>query len=226
MCSLDKKSKKTLYKTVSINHFIHTDVKTPSYKVFFLTTLIVSLFVASFLNPATAETNDEKLSKPLNKVEFLGLNLVQANLNTVRSHLWDIGGFLQAKSTVKQRNIDKFFPWSTIRDSYHITFQYNHAGDVVSVKRVYRPYSLVNNNKRSPINTKDVALKLIADLGQPTQTVRKGWGGGLSYPSYTWQDETMKISVDREGSEKLGNVFIEYVIKTKNRYAVVEDQET
>jgi len=139
--------------------------------------------------------------------------------------LWDIGGFLQAKSTVQQRNIDKFFPWSTIRDSYHVTFQYNHAGDVVSVKRVYRPYSLLNNNKRSPINTKDVALKLIPDLGQPTQTVRKGWGGGLSYPSYTWQDETMQISIDREGSEKLGNVYIEYVIKTKDRYAVVKDQE-
>ena len=225
MCSLDKKSKKQLYKTVSINQFIHSYVKTPSYNVFYLTTLIVSLFGASFLNPATAETNDEKLSKPLNEVEFLGLNLVQANLNTVRSHLWNIGGFLQAKSTVQQRNIDKFFPWSTIRDSYHVTFQYNHAGDVVSVKRVYRPYSLLNNNKRSPIDTKDVALKLIPDLGQPTQTVRKGWGGGLSYPSYTWQDETMKISVDREGSEKLGNVYIEYVIKTKNRYAVVKDQE-
>ena len=225
MCSLDKKSKKQLYKTVSINQFIHSYVKTPSYNVFYLTTLIVSLFGASFLNPATAETNDEKLSKPLNEVEFLGLNLVQANLNTVRTHLWDIGGFLQAKSTVQQRNIDKFFPWSTIRDSYHVTFQYNHAGDVVSVKRVYRPYSLLNNNKRSPINTKDVALKLIPDLGQPTQTVGKGWGGGLSYPSYTWQDETMQISIDREGSEKLGNVYIEYVIKTKDRYAVVKDQE-
>jgi len=85
MCSLDKKSKKQLYKTVSINQFIHSYVKTPSYNVFYLTTLIVSLFGASFLNPATAETNDEKLSKPLNEVEFLGLNLVQANLNTVRT---------------------------------------------------------------------------------------------------------------------------------------------
>jgi len=225
MRSLDKKSKKLLYTTASINQFIHSYIKTHSYNVFDLTTLVLSLFLMSYLNQAVAETTGEPPSKPLKEVEFLGLNLVQANLNTVRSHLWDIGGFLQAKSTVKQRNIDKFFPWSTIRDSYHVTFQYNHAGDVVSVKRVYRPYSLINSNKRSPIDTKDVALKLIADLGQPTQTVRKGWGGGLSYPSYTWQDETMQISIDREGSEKLGNVYIEYVIKTKDRYAVVKDQE-
>ena len=190
-----------------------------------MSNLILGLLLTTFLNQSFAETIDETTSKPLNEVKFLGLKLVQANLNTVRTHLWDIGGFLQAKSTVKQRNIDKFYPWSSIRDSYHVTFQYNHAGDVVSVKRVYRPYSLVNSNKRSPINTKDIALKLIADLGQPTQTVRKGWGGGLSYPSYTWQDETMQISIDREGSEKLGNVYIEYVIKTKDRYAVIKEQE-
>ncbi|WEJ61536.1 hypothetical protein [Thiomicrorhabdus lithotrophica] len=225
MCNRDKKSNKMLYKTTSINKLIHGHLKTPSYKEFQITTLILGLFLVTFLNQAIAETTEEKTSKPLNEVKFLGLNLVQANLDTVRSHLWDIGGFLQAQSTVRQRNIDKFFPWSTIRDSYHITFRYNHAGDVVSVKRVYRPYSLINNNKRSPINTKDIALKLIPDLGQPTQTVRKGWGGGPSYPSYTWQDETMQISIDREGSEKLGNVYIEYVIKTKDPYEVIKEQE-
>lgn len=207
-----------------ISGFIHNHPK-KSFNGFQMTFLILSLLLASFLNQAFAETTDEKTSKSLNEVKFLGLNLAKANLNTVRTHLWDIGGFLQAKSTVKQRNIDKFYPWSSIRDSYHVTFQYNHAGDVVSVKRVYRPYSLVNSNKRTPINTKDVALKLIADLGQPTQTVRKGWGGGLSYPSYIWQDETMQISIDREGSEKLGNVYIEYVIKTNDRYAVIKEQE-
>lgn len=186
--------------------------------------LIFSLSItSSYAEEAGATKADSE--KPLKEVKFLGLKLIEANLNTVRSHLWDIGGFLQAKTTVKQRNIDKFFPWSTIRDSYHVTFQYNHAGDVVSVKRVYRPYSIVNSNKRTPIETKDVALKLIENLGQPTQSVRKGWGGTLSYQSFIWQDDDVKITVDREGSERLGNVFVEYIIKNNDRYAVIKDDD-
>lgn len=171
-----------------------------------------------------AETSDSKQvdtsNKPLKETRFLGLKLIDADLNTVRTHLWDIGGFQQAQTTIKQRNIDRFFPKSTIRDSYHITFRYNHAGNVVSVRRVYRPYSIENSNKRTDIQTKDVALKLISELGQPSQSIRKGWGGSLSYQSYIWQDETMQITVDREGSERLGNVYIEYIIKTRDRYVV------
>jgi len=186
--------------------------------------LIFSLSITTSYAEDAASTKPES-QKPLKEVQFLGLKLVDANLNTVRSHLWDIGGFLQAKTTVKQRNIDKFFPWSEMRDSYHVTFQYNHAGDVVSVKRVYRPYSIVNSNKRTPIETKDVARKLIGDLGQPTQSMRKGWGGTLSYQSYIWQDDDVKIILDREGSERLGNIFVEYIIKSHDRYAVIKKDD-
>jgi len=96
---------------------------------------------------------------------------------------------------------------------------------VVSVRRVYRPYSIINSNKRSEITTRDVALKLIPELGQPTSTSRKGWGGGGPYQSYIWQDESMKITVDREGSEKLGNIFVEYIIKPHKRYLVIKTEE-
>jgi len=185
---------------------------------------IACIFALLVISPTYAAEGDEA-TKSLKDTEFLGLKLIEANLNSVRSHLWDVGGFLQAPTTVKQRNIDKFFPWTTIRDSYYVLFQYNHAGNVVSVKRLYRPYSIRNNNKRSAIKTQDVARQMIAELGQPTSTQRKGWGGSLSYPSYTWQDESIEITIDREGSEALGNVFIEYTIKTNKRYEVITDKE-
>lgn len=169
-----------------------------------------------------AEDDPEQPVKGLNETEFLGLKLAEANINSVRSHLWDVGGFLQAKSTVKQRNIDKFYPWSTIRDSYYISFEYNHAGNVVSVTRLYRPYSTELNNKRSAITTKEVALKFISEYGQPTAIQTKGWGGSPSYPSFIWENEMLRILIDREGSELYGNVFIRYEIKNNRRFEVAE----
>ncbi len=184
---------------------------------------LLFLFCTLFLqNIAYAEETAQ--TKALKETEFLGLKLADADINSVRSHLWNVGGFLQAKSTVKQRNVDKFFPWSTIRDSYHVTFRYNHAGNLVTALRLYRPYSLKNVNKRSQINTKEIALKLIPELGQPTGVQRKSWGGMPSYLSYIWQDEDMKIEVDREGSEYLGNVFVKYTVKKNKRFEVLEDK--
>lgn len=181
------------------------------------------LFLAAILTLAKPSYAEDGETKALKDLEFLGLKIANANLNTVRIHLWDIGGFKQAKSTVKQRNIDKFFPWSTIRDSYHITFHYNNAGDVVSVKRLYRPYSLINNNKRTPIDTKDIAISLVEEIGQPKFIKRKGSAGGGSYSVYTWQDDNMKVTIDREGGEILGNVFVEYTVKNNKRFEVIKE---
>ncbi|WP_051144849.1 hypothetical protein [Thiomicrorhabdus sp. Kp2] len=206
---------------------IHTDSAPTSHRFHFvligLSSLVFIVFMLTLSANAFAETAENTTNKPLKEIEFLGLKLVDANLNKVRTHLWDIGGFLQAKSTIKQRNIDKFYPWSTIRDSYHVTFQYNNAGNVVTVKRVYRPYSVLNQNKRTPIETKDIAMLLAQEIGQPKFIKRKGWGGGLSYSSYLWEDDNIEVKIDREGSEKLGNVFIEYTIKNNKRYEVKKD---
>ncbi len=168
-------------------------------------------------NPTKSDT-----SVDLSAVRFLGLELKSADLNKVREHLWAIGGFDQARSTVRQRNIDKFFTKSRIRDSYYVEFHYNNAGNVTSVKRLYRPYSTENSNRRTAISTKEVALQLIPDLGQPVQVETKGWGGTLTYSSYRWEDDTMSVVIDREGSEKLGNVFVEYTVKTESPYAIAE----
>ena len=187
----------------------------------------LSLFACLILSSHSVNANDDQAApgNSLKETEFLGLKLIEADINKVRAHLWDIGGFLQAKTTIRQRNIDKFFTWSTIQDSYHVVFRYNHAGKVVSVKRLYRPYSTENSNRRTAISTREVALKLIEQLGQPSRIETKGWGGMPSYPSYTWQDESMKVVVDREGSEYLGNVFVKYTVKTQKPYAVDKNDQ-
>lgn len=186
--------------------------------VFLTCSLIISLPVNSI--------DEQKIKTDLSQTEFLGLKLAEADINTVRSHLWDIGGFLQAKTTMRQRNVDKFYPWSTIRDSYYVLFEYNHAGKVVTVTRLFRPYSTELTNSREAISTREVALQLMENLGQPTTIQRKSWAGTPSYLSYVWQDDNMKVVVDREGSEYLGNVFIKYTLKNNPRYEVVKDDET
>lgn len=178
-----------------------------------------------FISFPVNSIDEQNVTTDLSNTEFLGLKLTEADINNVRSHLWDIGGFLQAKSTMRQRNIDKFYPWSTIRDSYYVLFEYNHAGKVVKVTRLYRPYSTEQNNSRQAISTREVALELINNLGQPTNIQRKSWGGTPSYLSYIWQDENMVVTVDREGGEYLGNVFIEYTLKNNKRYEVLKDDD-
>ena len=158
---------------------------------------------------------------PASEFKVLGISLIEADITSVRSHLWDIGGYLQAKGSVKQHNYDKFFPWSTMRDSYYILFRYNHAGKITSVKQLYRPYSIEQSNRRSAIKTRDVALPLIQKLGQPTQVQTKGWGGTLRYRAYTWKDDKVTITIDREGGEKLGNIFIQYTVHIHDPYEVV-----
>lgn len=163
---------------------------------------------------------EETSKTPVSEVRVLGLNLIESDPKSVRKHLQALGGFLQAKSTIKQTNIDKFFPWSNQRDSYHIIFRYNASGKITSVKRLYRPYSLEVANKRSAIATKDIAQSLIQQLGQPNTVIRKGWGGTQKYHAYTWKDDKVTIRVDREGSERLGNVFIEYIVNIHDPYEV------
>lgn len=161
---------------------------------------------------------------PIDEVRFLGITLPDNNLNVVRRQLWDIGGFLQARSTVKQRNIDKFFTWSRIRESYYVEFRYDHAGKITSAKQLFRPASIELVNRYSDIKTREVAQQLIDQIGQPTRLERKGWGGTPNYTSYIWEGEKLTIVIDREGSDRFGNVFVKYTVK-RDPYFVAQKQE-
>lgn len=177
------------------------------------------MLAATWLGSATAADNltttPATQTQPINlgDVSVLGIKLLDSKVEKVREQLWAIGGFTQARSTWKQTNLDRFFTRSRWRDSYYVEFRYNGAGKVLSVKRLYRPYSLETNNRRSALTTREVALQLSKELGHPTGTMTRGWGGTLRYPSYRWEDDKMEVVVDREGGERLGNIFVEYRIK-------------
>lgn len=147
---------------------------------------------------------------PIDDVKILGVTIVDQDVATVRQLLWDIGGFLQAKSTLRQKNIDKFFPVSQIRDTYYIEFRYNPDGDVHTVTRQFRYSSSSYNNRLFPILTREIAAEIASQIGQPTKVVRKSWGSGPSYNSYIWEGEKITVTVDREGSDFYGNIFVRY----------------
>ncbi|WP_127470925.1 hypothetical protein [Thiomicrorhabdus aquaedulcis] len=177
------------------------------------------------LNSANLYAQDAQPDAPpvkVSEVKVLGLSLLSANKKDVSKHLNDLGGFTQERSTQGHNNISRFFPISNQRDSYDFTFRFNTAGSITSVKRLYRPYSLQHSNQRTPLQTKDIALSFITQIGQPSFINRKGNGGPNTYLSYVWQDDQLKITVDREGSEKHGDVFVEYQVKGNDPFLLAK----
>ncbi len=150
----------------------------------------------------------------INKVSFLGIPILSANLDDVRSQLWSIGGFNQARSTKQKRAIDKFFPSYRLQDSYYIEFRYLSSGNLFSAKRQYRPQSTHFQNKQTPISTRAVAAELSQSLGPPTSMRTPSTASAENYSAFIWETDKVKITVDRKGSEIFGDVFVLYEVKT------------
>lgn len=168
--------------------------------------LRLMLFAASLLSlPLQAQ---EPIAPQ--QAKLVGINLMQADKQTVRQHLRAIGGFQQERATFDHPNLDKFFPVSNLRDSYYIEFRYDANGQVVSAKRLYRRSALRVNNDYRDLSTEDIARQLIPIYGQPDQVQRKVSDGFASYPSFVWRDNEMTIRIDRKGSDRYSPVFIEY----------------
>ncbi len=165
-------------------------------------------FSADATKPADAPNTDA-----LNQATFLGAKILDQDLNSIRKLLWNHGGFIQAKSTVRQKNIDKFFPWSNLRENYYIECRYTPEGKLSSLYQLYRPSSLLFNNQRDGVTTDQVARVLQAQFKIPPKVKTKSWGGTGTYRAYYWENDKIKITVDRQGSERLGNVFVLYQIK-------------
>ncbi|MGC9385369.1 MAG: hypothetical protein ACP5D0_00340 [Hydrogenovibrio sp.] len=168
----------------------------------------------------TAEDTPET-PKTVDEITLFGLSLVDLKAKDIRKHLRQLGGFHEARATYAQRNIDKFFPWSRMKDSYYVEFRYDGTGRLTSVYRLYRPESIAFENRLSRITTREVAQTIVSQIGQPTQVVRKGWGGSPDYTAYIWKSDQMTVEVDRQGSELYGNVFVRYTVN-RDPYLVAE----
>lgn len=182
---------------------------------------LVSSFVTLSLlamPPALAQT-------PPEQAELLGLKLTEANMESVRAHLRNLGGFKQDRATADHRNMDKFFAYSNLRDSYYVQFRYDANGKVVSAKRLFRRSGTHFNNDYRDVETQQVARQLIQTYGQPNQVIRKSLNGLPSYASFVWQDDEVRITVDRVGSDSYAPIFIEYEVSTDPYVAKQEDDE-
>jgi hypothetical protein len=198
-------------------------MKTSTLKRSVIALIWLSPLIHSSLHAADEVTTQAAAqTTPIHEVTFLGFKVAEQDLNSLRKNLWEIGGFLQARSTVRQKNVDKFFPWSNLRENYYLECQYDRKGKLTSLYQLFRPQSISFNNRRSEITTTQVARTLIKQLGQPTYTKVKSWAGTGNYRAYFWEDDKMKITVDRQGSERLGNVFVLYQIKPITTYLAFE----
>lgn len=151
---------------------------------------------------------------PPSQAKLVGLVVTEADMDKVRRHLNELGGFQQDRATVKHRNVDKFFTNSNLRDSYYIEFRYDANGKVVSAKRLYRPSAARLINEYRDLETQDIAREMIQSLGQPSRVQRKVRSGLPGYPAFFWQDEQITIQIDREGSDRYGPIFVEYRVNT------------
>ncbi|HEY9018982.1 hypothetical protein [Thiomicrospira sp.] len=162
---------------------------------------------------------------PPQQAELLGIKLTEADMNSVRVHLRNLGGFKQDRATADHRNMDKFFAYSNLRDSYYVQFRYDANGKVVSAKRLLRRSGTHFNNDYRDLETQQVARQLIEVYGQPNQVIRKSLNGLPSYASFVWQDDAMRITIDRVGSDRYAPIFIEYEVNTDPYIAKQEDSD-
>ncbi len=151
------------------------------------------------------------------QAKLLGIKLIEADMDAVRVHIKDIGGFKQDRATLKHSNMDKFFAYSHLRDSYYVEFQYDPNGKVVAAKRLFRRSAKHFNNEYRDLQTEDVARQLIQVYGQPQQVIRKSRDGLHRYASYIWRDQDMTITLDRVGSDTMAPIFLRYELQT-DRY--------
>lgn len=172
-----------------------------------LFTILISLIALS----SYAENSRAEVVTP-SKATLLGLVVSEVDMDQVRIHLNQLGGFKQDKATVNHRNLDKFFTYSNQRDSYYIEFRYDANGKVVSAKRLYRPSGVRLIHEYRDLETQDLARQFIKTLGQPHQVIRKTRMGLNSYPAYIWQDEQVTIRLDRKGSDRYAPIFLEYTV--------------
>lgn len=161
---------------------------------------------------------------PVKDVTLLGLKLRTANTNDVHEHFFRLGGFLQARTTVKQFTVDVFYPWSKQRQLYRVAFHYDPNGRFQWAEQRFRysPHKQVlTHNSMNPITTDEVARLLAAQLGNPQRKQWRQWGGMPGYYRYEWRDDTMQVVVDRVDGDPLSPVFVLYRLNQFN-YQYVE----
>lgn len=175
--------------------------------------LVTSVPLFSF---AQEQNNQGEQISP-KEITLFDLPLLKVTQKSLNKHFSNIGGFKQSRESFGKKHYNKYYSNTQIPHSYYLDFRFNAAGNLTTVTQLYRPYSHYMNhaidNNSQQLTTKRLARKFVQKLGNPTRVERKGWGGFKPYISYVWEDEAMKITIDRQGEQALGNIFMRYQIK-------------
>ncbi|PIQ03785.1 MAG: hypothetical protein CO158_00675 [Piscirickettsiaceae bacterium CG_4_9_14_3_um_filter_43_564] len=177
--------------------------------------LLITLLSLTFFTAAQANE-----PKPIDQVTVVGINPLKQSLNSVRRHLWNIGGFKQATFSVRKRNVDKFFAVNRLLEIYYLEFYYDNAGRITTIYQLYRPTSHRFSESVIPTNTRDLAQKMMQQIGEPTRIEVKGSSGSPNYAAYIWQDDKITVKIDREDNDAFGNIFVQYTVNQRDPYLV------
>lgn len=177
--------------------------------------LLIAMLIFGMVHPSQAEETN-----PIDQVTVVGINPLKHSFNSVRRHLWNIGGFKQATSSMRQRNVDKFFAINRITESYYLEFYYDNAGRITTIYQLFRPYSNRFSEMQSPQNIKGIAQRIIQQIGSPTRIETKGSAGSPNYSAYIWENDKLTVKIDREGSDAFGNIYIQYTANQRDPYFV------
>lgn len=177
--------------------------------------LFVLLFLSSALSLNVAFAEEAPI-KPA-EAKLFDLPLQKITQKELNEHFAKIGGFKQSRSSYGQKHFDRYYSPSQLEESYYLDFRFNSEGQLTSATQLYRPFNhspeiSVDQNSQQ-LTPRRLAMRFVEQYGQPTAIERKGWGGFSQYNAYFWEDETLKITIDRQGSESLGTIFVRYEIK-------------
>ncbi len=183
-------------------------------KPFFLLLLFVSF-------SATAQ----EAQVAVKDVTLLGLKLRVVNTDQVREQMRLLGGFLEARTTIRQFNVDIFYPWSRERALYKLEFHYDPNGRFQWAQQLFRysPHKqILTHNRTQPVTTEEIVQQLQAQIGPPQSKQWRSCCGTPGYFRYEWKDDAMTIIVDRVDGDPLKPVFVLYRLNLFN-YQYVEN---
>ena len=121
--------------------------------------------------------------------------------------------------------IVRFYPRSVLREVYRVDFFYEDYEAFAGLRIVYRPFHADYSNKSQGIDIDAVVKQLSLTLGTPQTRIKRMVSGLPAYNAYQWEDDQVRILVDRESHHPGRPVVLQLNVKNTmlmNHYVLPE----
>lgn len=143
--------------------------------------------------------------------------LVNADKTALHQSMIELGGFSLAAHSETFRSYLKYFPLYRGQESYSIEIWFDEQQKFEKLRRIYRTYYEPLNKSLHTLNERQILPLIQEKIGDTPPQVQRKTLGGKSYNAYIWEDEQVRISLDRLGSDPFGNLVLEVSRKDRQR---------